>query len=430
MTVSDVVAYLFGKRSAIERIATCPQAVLLGLAFVISAGFAREYDGEDLLHEPWHLALPLAASLTTSLVLYCLLHGAASQHASSRVAFLPTYRRFLALYWMTAPLAWIYAIPVERMTDPGQATRFNLGFLALVSLWRVLLITRSSAVLFGASFWSMFFPVMLFADTLASLIVWFTPLPVFNIMGGIRLSESEAVILDTAFTVRFFGAVTWPFWLIGSWVVASRKRNWEPLQGHGEPISRPVWLLAALSVLIWSVVLPYTQPAQRLRWTVENDLAGGRIQNAVEVMSSHPRDAFPPHWDPPPWPGYGQDDPRLIDVLEAITDTPSTAEWVRSLYVQKFLQQTDAEFLTFHIFDSMEDDEFGRYLAILEQTPETHEFVRKNKEILANLVERESPKSEARERQLDSLFQTAGIRPVEDQADEAGAPASPNVAAE
>jgi len=31
--------------------------------------FAREYDGEDLLHEPWHLLLPLVASLATSFIL-------------------------------------------------------------------------------------------------------------------------------------------------------------------------------------------------------------------------------------------------------------------------------------------------------------------------------------------------------------------------
>lgn len=34
------------------------------------------------------------------------------------------YRKFLAGYWFTAPLAWIYAIPVEAMVDEISALRF------------------------------------------------------------------------------------------------------------------------------------------------------------------------------------------------------------------------------------------------------------------------------------------------------------------
>ena len=34
---------------------------------MISAGFAREYDGEDLLREPFHIFIPLAASFVASL---------------------------------------------------------------------------------------------------------------------------------------------------------------------------------------------------------------------------------------------------------------------------------------------------------------------------------------------------------------------------
>ena len=46
------------------------------MLFVISAGFAREYDGEDLLHQPWHVLLPLVTSLITSLLLFVLLETA------------------------------------------------------------------------------------------------------------------------------------------------------------------------------------------------------------------------------------------------------------------------------------------------------------------------------------------------------------------
>src|SRR5690606_14448526 len=128
-----------------------------------------------------------------------------------------------SLYWMTALLAWLYALPVENFLDSADAVRVNLSLLALVSLWRVLLITRATVVLLGASFWAAFFLVMLFADTLALVILVFTPLPVFNIMGGIPLTESEQVIRDIACNVQFFGGVSWLIWFIGSLVVLGIK---------------------------------------------------------------------------------------------------------------------------------------------------------------------------------------------------------------
>ena len=115
----------------------------------------------------------------------------------------PVWRSILAVFWMTAPLAWLYALPVETYLDAADSVRANLSLLALVSLWRVLLISRCASVLFGSSFLSAIFLVMLFADTLALVILFLTPLPVFNIMGGIPLTESERVIRGVACDVQF-----------------------------------------------------------------------------------------------------------------------------------------------------------------------------------------------------------------------------------
>ena len=105
ITLGTLVSYLFGSREAIRTLATHRDTVGLGLIFVLSAAFSREYDGEDLLHEPWHLLLPLVASLGTSLVLFCLVDVVAWCRKSERARFLSRYRSFLGLYWMTAPLA-------------------------------------------------------------------------------------------------------------------------------------------------------------------------------------------------------------------------------------------------------------------------------------------------------------------------------------
>src|SRR5688572_9882644 len=152
MSPLTIVQYLVGSRTAIERIAACRQAPWLGLLFVFSAALAREYDGRDLLHEPWHLLLPLVASLATSFLLYLLLRVVGWFRGAGWKPFFAGYWSFLGLYWMTAPLALLYAIPVERFFDAADATRANLVLLGIVSLWRVLLITRVASVLWQSPF--------------------------------------------------------------------------------------------------------------------------------------------------------------------------------------------------------------------------------------------------------------------------------------
>src|SRR5207245_4538618 len=59
---------------------------------------------------------------------------------------------FMAAFWMTAPIAWLYAIPVERFLDSYHAAQANIALLSIVSLWRVLLMSRVLAVLFEIHF--------------------------------------------------------------------------------------------------------------------------------------------------------------------------------------------------------------------------------------------------------------------------------------
>ena len=412
MNLLDLAGYFVGRRQSIERIASSPGALLVGGLFVLSAGFAREYDGEDLWRDPWYVLLPLAASLATSLVLYGLLYVVVYMHAASSIEPLVRYRQFLSLYWMTAPLAWIYAIPAEQLTTPGQAMRMNLWFLGVVALWRVLLITRSASVLFGASYRSMFVLVMLFADTLALVILWFTPLPVFNVMGGIRLTESEVIIQGTAFMVGFVGGITLPVWLVSSLVVmGSKKKNWQPMQSDPQPVSWGVWAVAACSILVWGFVLPFSQPSQRLASQVERDLKNDNIQEALNVMSQHDRESFPVHWDPPPWPGYNQDVPPLLDVMETLQESPSP-DWVRDIYIEKLLQQIGPEYASYYflnVLESLGPDDLKRYLKVLERTPETHEAIRKHSFIFDELLRRETESSSDTEQAIRQFIEKLDV---------------------
>ena len=117
--------------------------------FVLSAGFAREYDARDLLAEPWFLIIPLGASFVSSFVLFTLLYILLMRVDKQRPRFFSAYRAFLTLFWMTAPLAWLYAIPYERFLTPMQAATANYITLGVVAVWRVALMVRVASVLMG-----------------------------------------------------------------------------------------------------------------------------------------------------------------------------------------------------------------------------------------------------------------------------------------
>jgi len=51
-----------------------------------------------------------------------------------------SYVNVLTFVGMTAPPAILYAIPVERFSDPYTATQVNYGFLLAVASWRVVLL--------------------------------------------------------------------------------------------------------------------------------------------------------------------------------------------------------------------------------------------------------------------------------------------------
>ena len=111
MRIRTLLLYLIGSRRAILDLAADRHGLWVGLLFVLSAGFAREYDGQDLLREPWHLLIPLGASLAASFALFLVACGPVFFQGEGRPPFFSAYRSFLTLFWMTAPLAWLYAVP-------------------------------------------------------------------------------------------------------------------------------------------------------------------------------------------------------------------------------------------------------------------------------------------------------------------------------
>ncbi|MDP6554465.1 MAG: hypothetical protein QGG71_07340 [Pirellulaceae bacterium] len=375
MRIQTLVRFLFGDRDAILRISNSRYALPLSLLLVLSAGFAREYDGEDLRSEPWYLLIPLGASLALSFILYSLIEGIA-RCQRKRNLFWRGYGIFLPLFWMTAPLAWLYAIPVERFLSTADSVRANLWLLGIVSVWRVTLITRVISVLYRTHWFATFFVVMLFGDALMWIVLEMTPLPILSIMGGIRLTESERILLDTATMLRVLCILSAPVWLIGTLFICVRRPR-EPLAWERDAVNaesrlsvaKPLWALSSVALLVWAAILPMTQPQQANRRKVETSLAENQIADALTFMSQCGPEDFPPHWDPPPRIGYGEATPDIWDVLAA-TKNVDVALWVRSIYIEKILAQshtaTYVQHRTINLYE-MEQASLNLYVELLNE---------------------------------------------------------------
>jgi hypothetical protein len=111
---------------------------------------------------------------------------------------------------MTAPLAWLYAIPYERFMTAAGAMKANLATLALVALWRVLLISRVLCVFLNFRPMTALCLVMTFANAVALALLFFLPVPLLSVMGGVRMSEGDRILLGAGWDVFTLGCLSLP----------------------------------------------------------------------------------------------------------------------------------------------------------------------------------------------------------------------------
>ena len=347
MNVSTLPRYLVGSREAILKVAGSRWSWLIGMIFVLSAGLAREYDGEDLVHEPWHALRPLGASLVTGSLLFLIVHWVAVARSGLQTPppFFKSWRTFLGLFWMTAPMAWLYAIPYERWMSPVDAITFNLWTLAVVAIWRVVLMIRVVCVVYGFRLLSSTALMLLFADIVLFAFVAMAPKPVIDVMGGIRHSERDALIANITFTTLALSVLAGPVVFVCASIAASlsRPKFAELTDVATGKLPRGLLWLAIGSVLAFTPLLILSQPEQMNRRSAERMLKSGQVAEALALMSAEGQDAFPPQWDPPPQIGFRETEPSLADIRDAILADPP-ADWVTAIYVGKISRrlQTDA----------------------------------------------------------------------------------------
>jgi hypothetical protein len=348
MDVLTILGYLLGSRPAIERVAADVRAPWVGLALVASAALARSYASRDLVRQPWHLLLPVAAALALSFLLAGLLYA---RLASLREAppFPAAFRSVAGLVLLTAPLAWLYAIPFHRFLPWPRALRARLITLGVVAAWRVAVVVRALGVLLDDRPLTALCFVLLVCDAVALLALLVTAEvrahaprttpAVLGGMGGIEARQAPTAERDlmngVSCGVAVAGVLTLPVWIGGAAGMAVSGDPWRALLSApaDTPPSPGVWVLALVPLAGFLALLPWTQRRPRLRGRVEGLLKRGKVGEAVTLMSAHPREDFPPGWSPAPT-GNFREPPTLLDVLEAVIDLPAES-WVRQAYLER-----------------------------------------------------------------------------------------------
>lgn len=365
-------AFLVGNRDAIRAIAAAPHAPLVGLILVASAALARNYRTRWLYREPWPLFIPFIASTGVAVSLFAVLYVRIALHDGALPPASPLFLSFLGVYWCTAPLAWLYALPFERLFAPDEAVLARLRMLGVVATWRVLLMSRAVSVLTDCGPLDALALVMLVAGAVAITLLSRTRISraastpsLGDAMAGVP-GYSPASRRPGQYVrevVLVLGWLSMPLWLVGAALAAPRSQTWrEVLNMHGA-VSPFTWLFASSSVVCWLTILPFAQLAQRRRWHVEAAYRAADASSVITTLSARAPIDYPPGWTPPPVSEF-REPPTLLSLVECAM-SPTAAPWVRDVYLEKF-RSMFAQPMWFWEYD----DELARVIAILEQLPD------------------------------------------------------------
>jgi hypothetical protein len=335
MRLLDPFLYLFGHRGAIERIAATRHAWIVGAILVLSAGIARNYDHLDLLREPEWFIGPFVASAVSIIFIYVCIAGRLKLDAVGN--YHRQWGTFLTLAWLTAPCAWLYGIPVESMTDIITATKWNIAFLAIVSLWRVALMTRAVAVLTGVTTSRAL--VLILAPAAFEMMVGslFGSRSLVQIMGGVRLPPHTELLHQAGQSA--IEASFWVFLISVCFCWSIKGVALTPLDRPGaKKLPRPALALAVASLAAWALAaLPFhgrIVNRDRLKQLLKDD----QFAEAVAFASSRTRADFPPDHYLPPAPDSWSFPLELLDALPADAPGWLREEWLGNA-VEAFVLQ-------------------------------------------------------------------------------------------
>ncbi len=341
--LTDVVGFLFGSQSSIERLIATPRAIFFAASLVCTAALAREYDAVSFVHQPMDLLAPFAASLFVSVILFLFVEAScyARKHfpfERSWGSYVKRYGVFLTGYWMTAPLAWLYAVPVEVLTDEISALRFNLAALSIVSLWRVALFARFVSVYYRVPFIGSLIWILLPCMAIAFFALLNRVLSLVSLMGGLRLTQTQQILHN--FNETVLGGIFYGFipvavlWIVSLVIIGKRDQDNQSDETNSNlrtsRLHSLVWLVPLLFLVIIVPAAIYFQPRLYRAANVDSLLGQGHVDAAIDAMQSYGQDAFLTVWDPmPKFPERDSNSPMIKALVDAIKRKQPEA-WIRN----------------------------------------------------------------------------------------------------
>ncbi|MEW6302456.1 MAG: hypothetical protein AB1705_03235 [Verrucomicrobiota bacterium] len=375
MNALTIVRYLLGQPAAIREVASSKAALGTGLCLVLLTGIPRNYDQTFLLETPMWLIGPLLFSIFSGMFVFLVVYLVFIRPNRSVDVPSPYFEdqchSFMGLFWLTAPIAWLYAIPVERFLDSYRAAQCNLALLAIVSLWRVLLLARVLSVVQEVRYLRALGWVLLPACAEVMAVATFGGGFGRRILAGMSgmVHSPEEYLLIRALNIATDGAL----WLGGLSIVAllvwrlkHKVQLFPSMQGGRLP-----WLTLLVAATLW--IAAALKPQQELRRfsVIDGFVKHGQYREAVDYLSRYHRNDFGPVKRLPPDPYemvVWEHLPGLFSVMNG-TEAP----WVRQLYLD-YLE------ITFqHSLPHWGADGLIQIIDSLGRIPEGRDWVAKNR---------------------------------------------------
>ncbi|MFN0066700.1 MAG: hypothetical protein ACKVYV_03595 [Limisphaerales bacterium] len=245
---------------------------------------------------------------------------------------------FMGLFWMTAPIAWLYAIPVERLLDSIGAAWANVSLLGIVALWRVLLFSRvvqvTAAVRFRDAITWVLFAASVEVGALGGL--GFLK-AVASGMGGLRHSPEEEILVAVG-SLAMIAAM--PLFLICA-IASSYLRL--PNSAQRLPVRKPgniPWRFLAAAAAFWLALALLAQPAVHRSATADRLVREERHREALDFLAARQPTAFAPARPLPPRVHERETFRQLAGLLAAVRgDEP---EWPRQHLLRRLDEAVDS----------------------------------------------------------------------------------------
>jgi hypothetical protein len=402
---------LFGNAEAIKEVAASKSALWWALALVFITAIPRNYDQTFILEKPFLWVFgPVVFSTLSSLFIFCFIFlfliRAKRPPDELKPRFWPQYRSFLGLYWMTAPVAWLYALPVERFLAAEAAARVNVLLLAIVSLWRVWLLSRALSVALNDRASVVLAHVLTPVCLEVSALIFFggrVAKMVMSGMSGMRNSPAEDILIS-ALGFTFVGSL---MLLVVSAFCMVIMRPMEPVDSLPElRSSKTSWRFPVLAALGWLAVAAVPQLELWHNYQARRLLEAGDYRGVVRFLSTHSKTEFAParRIDPDP---YEETVWKHLPQILAAMDGHEAA-WVLEEYL------SHADVLMRHKAYFLPAAYYPPLLKALEARPEWPAWSKRNRTGLEGLInaglhERPSPAEEKAKAELETILERVGI---------------------